>query len=87
MSFSNAPTGFEVRSDEVRLEECEKMEERQGNTVTEDFTGFEVCGSDGVWYPAEFAIGGTDGKLNCIVVKKCPCSVIERMNFYFVVFQ
>ena len=69
LSFSNAPTGFEVRSDEVRLEEYKKMEERQGNTVTEDFTGFEVCGSDGVWYPAEFAIGGTDGKLNCIVVK------------------
>ena len=69
LSFANAPLGFEVRSDEVRFEEYKKMEEIQDNTVSDDFTGFEVCGTDGVWHPAEFAIGGTDGKLNCIVVK------------------
>ena len=69
LSFTNAPTGFEIHSDEVRLEEYKKMEERQGNTVPENFTGFEVCGSDGIWHPADFALGGTDGKLNCIVVK------------------
>lgn len=69
LSFTNAPTGFEIHSDEVRFDEYKKMEEHQGNTVPENFTGFEVCGSDGVWHPAEFALGGTDGKLNCIVVK------------------
>ena len=69
LSFANAPLGFEVRSDEVRFEEYKKMEERQGNSVNSDFTGFEVADSEGLWHPAEFAIGGTDGKLNCIVVK------------------
>ena len=69
LSFTNAPTGFEIHSDEVRFEEYKKMEEHQGNTVPENFTGFEICGSDGVWHPADFALGGTDGKLNCIVVK------------------
>ena len=69
LSFTNAPTGFEIHSDEVRFEEYKKMEEHQGNTVPENFTGFEVCGSNGVWHPADFALGGTDGKLNCIVVK------------------
>lgn len=69
LSFTNAPTGFEFHSDEVRFEEYKKMEEHQGNTVPENFTGFEICGSDGVWHPADFALGGTDGKLNCIVVK------------------
>ncbi len=69
LSFANAPLGFEVRSDEVRFEEYKKMESQQGYTISDEFTGFEVCGTDGMWYPAEFALGGTDGKLNCIVVK------------------
>ena len=84
LTFANAPLGFEVRSDEVRFEEYKKMEERQGNTVSEDFTGFEVCGSDGVWYPAEFALGGADGKQNTIVVcsKKVSTPVAARYGWY-----
>ncbi len=69
LTFANAPLGFELREDEVRLEEYKKMEENQGNKVSEDFTGFEVAGSDGVWYPAAFAFGGTDGKQNTIMLK------------------
>lgn len=69
LTFSNAPLGFEIRDDEVRLEEYKKMEEIQGNTVSPDFTGFEICGSDGNWKPAEFALGGTDGKQNLIILK------------------
>ena len=68
LTFSNAPLGFEVHSDEVRLEEYKKMEANQGVTVSEDFTGFEIAGSDDVWYPAKFAFGGTDGKQNTIVL-------------------
>ena len=84
LSFANAPTGFEVRSDETRFEEYKKMEERQGNEVSSDFTGFEVCGSDGVWYPAEFALGGSDGKQNTIVVcsKKVSRPVAARYGWY-----
>ena len=68
LTFTNAATGFEVRQDQTRLEEYKKMEANQGLTVGEDFTGFEIAGSDGVWYPAKFALGGTDGKQNTIVL-------------------
>ena len=84
LSFANAPLGFELRDDSVRLEEYKKMEEMQGSTVSADFTGFEVCGSDGVWYPAEFAFGGTDGKQNTIIVKSKDVArpVAARYGWY-----
>ncbi len=84
LTFANAPLGFEVRSDQVRLEEYKKMEERQGNNVSEEFTGFEVCGDDGIWYPAEFALGGSDGKQNTIVLcsKKVSRPVAARYGWY-----
>ena len=84
LTFSNVPTGFEVRSDEVRLEEYKKMEANQKITLPEDFTGFEIAGSDGIWYPAEFAFGGTDGKQNQIVLcnKKVTRPVAARYGWY-----
>ena len=84
LTFTNAPLGFEVRSDETRLEEYKKMEERQGNTVSPDFTGFEVCGNDGVWQPAEFALGGSEGKKNTIIVKSKAVArpVAARYGWY-----
>ena len=75
LTFTNAPLGFEVHEDKVRLEEYKKMEANQGLTVSEDFTGFEIAGSDGVWYPADFAFSGSDGKQNTIAL----CSkMVER---------
>ncbi len=68
LSFTNAALGFEVRQDEVRLEEYKKMEAAQGQSVSPDFTGFEISGSDGIWYPAKFALGGNDGKQNTIAL-------------------
>ena len=84
LSFANAPLGFEVHDDEVRLEEYKKMEANQGNTVSPDFTGFEIAGNDGVWYPAKFALGGTDGKLNTIVLcsDKVARPVAARYGWY-----
>ena len=84
LTFSNAPLGFEVREDETRLEEYKKMEANQGITVGDDFTGFEVAGADGVWYPAQFAFGGTDGKQNTIVLcsKKVNRPVAARYGWY-----
>ena len=60
------------------------MEANQGIAVGEDFTGFEVAGSDGVWYPAEFAFGGTDGRQNTIVLcsKKVGRPVAARYGWY-----
>ena len=84
LTFANAPLGFEVREDEVRLEEYKKMEAAQGNTVSPDFTGFEIAGSDGIWYPAKFALGGTDGKQNTIVLgsDKVSRPVAARYGWY-----
>ena len=84
LTLTNAPTGFEVREDSIRLEEYKKMELAQGITVSEDFTGFEVAGSDGVWQPADFAFGGTDGKQNTIILcsKKVARPVSARYGWY-----
>ncbi len=84
LTFSNAPLGFEVHADEVRLEEYKKMEANQGNTLSEDFTGFEIAGKDGVWHPAEFAFSGTDGKRNTIVLRseKVSRPLAARYGWY-----
>ena len=84
LTFSNAPLGFEVHADDIRLEEYKKMEANQGNTVAEDFTGFEIAGSDGLWYPAKFAFGGTDGKQNTIVLcnEKVSRPVAARYGWF-----
>ena len=84
LTFSNAPLGFEVREDESRLEEYKKMEANQGKAVSAEFTGFEIAGSDGTWYPAKFALGGTDGKLNTIILcsDKVSRPVAARYGWY-----
>ena len=84
LTFSNAPLGFELHQDDVRLNEYKKMEANQGLSISEDFTGFEVAGSDGVWYPASFAFGGTDGKQNTIVLcsKKVRRPLAARYGWY-----
>ncbi len=84
LSFNNADTGFELRQDETRLAELKKMEALQGNTVPEDFTAFEIAGADGIYYPAEFAFGGSDGKLNTISLysKKVPAPVFARYGWF-----
>ena len=84
LTFSNAPLGFEVREDKIRLEEYKKMESAQGVIVPEDFTGFEISGNDGKWYPAQFALGGTDGKQNTIVLcsEKVQRPVAARYGWY-----
>lgn len=66
LQFENASTGFTVKADDEALKNYKYMEELQGNTFPEDFTGFEVAGADGVYYPAQFAFGGNDSALNTI---------------------
>ena len=84
LTFANAPFGFEVREDTVRLEEYKKMEANQGVSIAEDFTGFEIAGSDGVWHPAKFAFGGTDGKQNTIITcsEKVTRPVAARYGWF-----
>lgn len=54
LSFSNAENGFEIHDDKKELEELKNMEQKQGNKIPDDFTGFEIAGSDGIFYPAQF---------------------------------
>ena len=84
LTFKNAAAGFELHDDQKELDEYKKMEANQGNTVPEDFTGFEIAGSNGVYYPAEFAFGGTDGRLNTISLhsEKVPNPVFARYAWY-----
>lgn len=56
-TFENAAAGFALRQDPIRLEEYKKMEAAQNTPVPEDYTGFELAGADGVFYPAQFEFG------------------------------
>ena len=64
LTFDFVKDGFEVREDKKRLEELRQMEEIAGEKLAEDFTGFEIAGDDGIFYPAEFEFD------------KCDCSKI-----------
>ena len=64
LTFDFVKDGFEVREDKKRLEELRQMEEIAGEKLAEDFTGFEIAGEDGMYYPAEFEFD------------KCDCSKI-----------
>ncbi len=82
--FDNAENGFSIHDDSQTLENYKKLEKIQGNDVPSDFTGFEVAGIDGVYYPAKFAFGGTDSHLNTIILcsSKVPQPVFARYAWY-----
>lgn len=82
--FENADSGFLVHEDSQTLENYKKLEKIQGNVVPDDFTGFEVAGIDGVYYPAKFALGGTDSQLNTITLcsSKVQNPVFARYGWY-----
>jgi len=84
ITFDNAKDGFDIREKEVELNNYKALEERQGTPLPEDFTGFEIAGADGVYYPAEFALGGSNDTLNtiCLFSKKVPNPVFARYAWY-----
>lgn len=84
ISFQNADEGFDFREDEESMKFYKSMEENQKTPVPDDFTGFEIAGEDGIYYPAQFAFGGTDGKLNTITLisKKVPEPIFARYAWY-----
>lgn len=77
LTFENAPNGFVYQMDEKILEEYKEMEDNQKTPLPKNFTGFEVAGDDKKFFPAEFAFGGTDGKLNSIIL--CSADVKEPL--------
>ncbi|MBQ9538361.1 MAG: hypothetical protein IJU95_03745, partial [Treponema sp.] len=53
LSFSNAEEGFFFKKDEEELNNYIKLESLVGNIISDDFSGFEIAGPDGVYYPAK----------------------------------
>lgn len=84
LSITNAEDGFVHKVDEEVLNNYKNVEQSQGTPLPEDFTGFEIAGSDEVYYPAKFAFGGTEGKLNQIILcsNKVTTPVYARYCWY-----
>ena len=85
LTFDNAENGFEVHDllsnerSKMMMEYFKQMEERQGNTVPEHFTGFELAGADGLYYPADFTLSGNKITLTC---DKVPAPASARYLWY-----
>jgi len=68
LTFDNAENGFKVKDDEETLATYKMLEELHKTPLSEDFTGFEIAGTDGVFYPAKYALSGNDNSLNIIIL-------------------
>lgn len=82
LTFANAEDGFELHDDKKELEELKLMEEKQGNSFPLDFTGFELAGEDGIFYPAKAEF--PKEKLNQIILtsKKVSSPKYARYAWY-----
>lgn len=68
LTFENATTGFVAREDKINLDYYKRMEQHQGNSVSPAFTGFEIAGSDGIFYPAAYRLGQNEEDFNTITL-------------------
>ena len=68
LTFENAGTGFVAREDKINLDYYKRMEQHQGNSVSPAFTGFEIAGSDGIFYPAAYKLGQNEEDFNTITL-------------------
>ena len=68
VTFENAQQGFVAREDKINLDYYKKMEQHQGNSVSPAFTGFEISGEDGIFYPAAYRLGQQQTDLNTITI-------------------
>lgn len=84
VEFANAPEGFVLKDDSRTLDEYRKLEKIQGNEVPAGFTGFELCGADGIFYPAEFEFGRDIWNLSTITLscKEVSSPVAARYAWY-----
>lgn len=68
LTFENAGTGFVAREDKINLDYYKRMEQHQGNSVSPAFTGFEIAGNDGIFYPAAYRLGQKEEDFNTITL-------------------
>ena len=78
ISFDNAKDGFIYKPDNEELKNYKEMEERQGNKVMDDFTGFEVAGTDEIFYPATFEFGDNQNGMNTITL---TCQNVNEIKY------
>lgn len=80
--FDNASKGFELKDCSKTLEEYKDLESIQGNSLPENFTGFELAGDDEIYYPADFEFGKEEK--NSIILKsaKVPFPKAARYAWY-----
>lgn len=67
LSFNHAKAGFETRKDDKTMAEYRAMETNQGKAIPEGFTGFEIAGSDKIYFPAKYEFGKKEA-LNTITL-------------------
>ncbi len=85
VTIANASNGLKFCSDNLRREHYRDMEALQGNSVIGGFTGMELCGEDGIFYPArsDYESSSYDGTSRMTVRSCCvkkPCAV--RYGWY-----
>ncbi|MCF0242645.1 MAG: sialate O-acetylesterase [Treponema sp.] len=84
LSFDNAKGGLFIKEKPEELKNLIEMEKNQGNnsvsaTVNGKWTGFEICGQDGIWYGAEAKINGSVVEVSS---PKVPEPKAARYNWF-----
>ena len=84
LTFSNAEEGFIQKVDDEELNYYKEMEAAQNTPLPDDFTGFEIAGSDCIYYPAQFTFGKEKDRLNTITLSnpKVPEPLYARYAWY-----
>ncbi|HAK68697.1 MAG TPA: sialate O-acetylesterase [Treponema sp.] len=84
LTFRYADEGFVFREDNERLEHYKYMEDIQHNTVSKDFSVFELAGSDKVFHPAKCTPGSALGKMNTLTLEspEVPEPVYARYAWF-----
>lgn len=66
--FKNAQNGFSIRDDKQALIYYRAMEKKQGTDLPPVFTGFEIAGEDGIYYPSAYRFSQEKGMENTITL-------------------
>ena len=81
ISFAHADDGFVLKSDDEEKQHYFDLEKRQNIKVPEHFTGFEVAGTDGIYFAADFSFGKEEGALNTITLSSPKVQEIKFARY------
>ncbi len=82
LTFNNAMEGFFFKKDEDELSHYMHLESLVGKQVPDDFSGFEIAGPDGIYYPAK--VEEVEGQTDRLVLTsdKVTMAVAARYAWY-----